>query len=109
MRGAKSLMRGGYNALHAAAANGSADCLQDLIDAGSSLRHSASESSLRGGSATALELAEAPHRGRAVVASKQPVGQRVREVRSVGKAGGRRGRHVRRMIIRIIIRGRPTD
>ena len=31
---------------------------QDLIDAGSSLRHSASESSLRGGSATALELAE---------------------------------------------------
>ena len=58
VRGAKSLMRGGYSPLHAAAANGSADCLQDLIDAGSSLRHSASESSLRGGSATALELAE---------------------------------------------------
>ena len=42
----------------AAAANGSTECLQDLIDAGSNLRHSASESSLRGGSATALELAE---------------------------------------------------
>jgi len=56
--GAKSLMRGGYSPLHAAAANGSTECLQDLIDAGSSLRHSASESSLRGGSATALELAE---------------------------------------------------
>lgn len=56
--GAKSMMRGGYSPLHAAAANGSTDCLQDLIDAGASLRHSASESSLRGGSATALELAE---------------------------------------------------
>lgn len=56
--GKKSLMRGGYSPLHAAAANGSTECLQDLIDAGSSLRHSASESSLRGGSATALELAE---------------------------------------------------
>ena len=62
--GAKSLMRGGYSPLHAAAANGSADCLQDLIDAGSSLRHSASESSLRGGSATALELAEDAGQGR---------------------------------------------
>ena len=41
-------MRGGYSPLHAAAANGSTECLQDLIDAGSSLRHSASESSLRG-------------------------------------------------------------
>ena len=51
-------MRGGYSPLHAAAANSSTECLQDLIDAGSSLRHSASESSLRGGSATALELAE---------------------------------------------------
>ena len=51
--------------VHAAAANGSADCLQDLIDAGSSLRHSASESSLRGGSATALELAEDAGQGRA--------------------------------------------
>ena len=56
--GKKSLMRGGYSPLHAAAANGSTECLQDLIDAGSNLRHSASESSLRGGSATALELAE---------------------------------------------------
>lgn len=56
--GTKSMMRGGYSPLHAAAANGSTDCLQDLIDAGASLRHSASESSLRGGSATALELAE---------------------------------------------------
>lgn len=65
VRGAKSLMRGGYSPLHAAAANGSADCLQDLIDAGSSLRHSASESSLRGGSATALELAEDAGQGRA--------------------------------------------
>ena len=43
---------------HAAAANGSTECLKDLIDAGSSLKHSASESSLRGGSATALELEE---------------------------------------------------
>ena len=56
--GEKSLMKGGYSPLHAAAANGSMECLQDLIDAGSSLRHSASETSLRGGSATALELAE---------------------------------------------------
>lgn len=56
--GAKSMMKGGYSPLHAAAANGSTDCLQDLIDAGASLRQSASESSLRGGSATALELAE---------------------------------------------------
>ena len=56
--GKKSLMRGGYSPLHAAAANGSTECLKDLIDAGSSLKHSASESSLRGGSATALELAE---------------------------------------------------
>lgn len=56
--GAKSLMRGGYSPLHAAAANGSTECLQELIDSGASLRHSASESSLRGGSATALELAE---------------------------------------------------
>ncbi len=56
--GAKSLMKGGYSPLHAAAANGSTECLQDLLAAGSSLKHSASESSLRGGSATALELAE---------------------------------------------------
>ena len=56
--GKKSLMRGGYSPLHAAAANGSTECLKDLIDAGSSLKHRASESSLRGGSATALELAE---------------------------------------------------
>lgn len=67
--GKKSLMRGGYSPLHAAAANGSTECLQDLIDAGASLRHSASDSALgRGtagggnngsrGSATALELAE---------------------------------------------------
>mmetsp|Transcript_19113 Transcript_19113/g.30907 ORF Transcript_19113/g.30907 Transcript_19113/m.30907 type:complete len:257 (-) Transcript_19113:445-1215(-) len=56
--GERSRMRGGYSPLHAAAANGSTGCLQDLIDAGASLRHSASESSLRGGSATALELAE---------------------------------------------------
>ena len=59
-----SILDGGYSPLHAAAANGSADCLQDLIDAGSSLRHSASESSLRGGSATALELAEGAGQGR---------------------------------------------
>jgi len=56
--GAKSLMKGGYSPLHASAANGSTECLQDLLAAGSSLKHSASESSLRGGSATALELAE---------------------------------------------------
>ena len=52
------ILIGAVTPLHAAAANGSTECLQDLIDAGSSLRHSASESSLRGGSATALELAE---------------------------------------------------
>ena len=67
--GKKSLMRGGYSPLHAAAANGSTECLQDLIDAGAALRQSASDSALgRGtagggnngsrGSATALELAE---------------------------------------------------
>ena len=50
--GAKSLMKGGYSPLHAAAANGSTECLQDLLAAGSSLKHSASESSLRGGSVT---------------------------------------------------------
>lgn len=58
VKGEKSLMRGGYSPLHAAAANGSTECLQDLIDAGASIRHSASESSLKNGSATALELAE---------------------------------------------------
>ncbi len=58
VNGAKSQMLGGYSPLHVAAANGSTECLQELVDAGASLRQSASESSLPGGTATALELAE---------------------------------------------------
>ena len=58
VNGATSQMKGGYSPLHAAAASGSTECLKELVDAGASLRHSASESSLPGGSATALEIAE---------------------------------------------------
>ena len=58
VNGSRSQMIGGYSPLHVAAAIGSTDCLQELVGAGASLRHSASESSLPGGSATALELAE---------------------------------------------------
>ena len=58
VNGAGSQMRGDYSPLHAAAASGSTECLKEIVDAGASLRHSASESSLPGGSATALELAE---------------------------------------------------
>ena len=47
VNGSRSQMIGGYSPLHVAAAIGSTDCLQELVDAGASLRHSASELAYR--------------------------------------------------------------
>jgi ankyrin repeat protein len=63
VNGPKGEMRGGYSALHVAAANGSNSSLSALLESGANIRHSASETNMlhhaRSGSATALELAEA--------------------------------------------------
>ena len=53
-------MRGGYSALHVAAANGSRSSLSALLESGANIRHRSSEGNiLRSASGTALELAEA--------------------------------------------------
>jgi len=61
VNGPKGEMRGGYSALHVAAANGSSSSLSALLEGGANIRHSASESNImhRSVSGTALELAEA--------------------------------------------------
>lgn len=63
VNGPKGEMRGGYSALHVAAANGSNSSLSALLESGANIRHSSSESNIahhaHTGSATALEIAEA--------------------------------------------------